>query len=193
VRLQGERIYLKGPEKEHIDLYLRWFNDPEILQYIMRYRPMGRIEEEEWFANLHKRPDDILYLISLNEGDRPIGNCGLHRISLPNRSAEIGIAIGEKDCWSRGYGREAMDLLCRYGFQILNLNRIGLSVYEYNERGRRCYEKIGFQLEGRRREGRYWNGRHWDILEMGLLAKEWRSRGNPKEEAKAEMCQAPQT
>lgn len=64
-------------------------------------------------------------------------------------------------------------MLCGYGFEILNLNRIGLSVFEYNERGRRCYEKVGLRVEGRRRQAKYWRGRYWDALEMGLLASEW--------------------
>lgn len=174
--LQGERLSLRQPEKEDIELFLRWFNDPEVYQYILRWKPMGRAEEEEWLAGLAKRADDVAFVLCAREGSRPIGCCGLHRLSLPNRSAELGIVIGEGEYRNRGFGREAMGLLCRYGFQVLNLNRIGLSVYDYNERARRCYERAGFRLEGRRREARFWNGRHWDILEMGILAREWREQ-----------------
>ena len=189
--LEGRRISLKAPQKEHIDLFLRWFNDPEIWQYVLRHRPMSRPEEEEWFGNLHQRPDDAFFVIELNEDRRPIGNCGLHGFGGPNRSALLGIAIGEKDCWSLGYGSEAMELLCEYGFRILNLNRIGLSVYEYNGRGIRCYEKIGFRREGRLRQARFWDGRYHDIVEMGLLAEEWRRRdGSGPASSRAGLCQA---
>jgi len=186
VFLKGERVGLRAPEREHIDLFLRWFNDLEILRYVLRIRPMGRAEEEEWFANLSKRPEDLVFVIVAIEGGAPIGSCGLHRISASNRSAELGIVIGEKEYWNRGYGREAMGLLCRYGFEALNLNRIGLSVYEYNVRGIRCYERAGFRLEGRRRVARFWEGRYWDILEMGLLEAEWRAGREP---ASPEKCQ----
>lgn len=174
--LQGERLYLRPPEREHLDLLLRWFNDPEVTQYVLRYRPLGRAEEEEWLAKVNRSPEEMVLLIVAREGDVPIGTCGLHRIGLPNRNAELGIAIGEKAYWNRGFGREAMNLLCGYGFQTLNLHRIGLSVYEYNHRGVRCYERVGFRPEGRRREARFWNGRYWDVLEMGLLAREWRGQ-----------------
>lgn len=177
--LEGERVGLRPPRKESIDAYLSWMNDLDVLQYILRVRPMGRAEEEEWFANLSKRPDDVVFEIVSREGEVPVGNCGLHRISSSNRSAEIGIVIGDKSLWGKGCGREAMGLLCGYGFNVLNLNRIGLSVYEYNGRGIRCYERLGFRHEGRRRAARFWNGRYWDILEMGLLESEWRASREP--------------
>ncbi len=177
--LSGERLRLRAPEREHIDGFLRWLNNPEVYRFIQRYKPLGRIEEEELISNAHKRPEDVLFAIELKEREGvglPIGCCGLHRLNLPNRSAELGIVIGEKEYWGRGYGREAMNLLCGYGFQMLNLNRLGLSVYEYNARAIRCYEHVGFKIEGRKREGRFWDGRYWDIVEMGLLAREWRER-----------------
>jgi len=186
VFLKGERVGLRAPEREHIDLFLKWFNDLDILQYVLRVRPMGRAEEEEWLAGLSKRPDDLVFVIAALEGGVPIGSCGLHRISASNRSAELGIVIGEKENWNRGYGREAMNLLCGYGFGVLNLNRIGLSVYEYNVRGIRCYERVGFRPEGRRRAARFWDGRYWDILEMGLLASEWKAG---RESESPEKCQ----
>jgi len=186
VFLKGERVGLRAPEREHIDLFLKWFNDLDILQYVLRVRPMGRAEEEEWLAGLSKRPDDLVFVIAALEGGVPIGSCGLHRISASNRSADLGIVIGEKENWNRGFGREAMNLLCGYGFGVQNLNRIGLSVYEYNVRGIRCYERVGFRLEGRRRAARFWDGRYWDILEMGLLASEWKAG---RESESPEKCQ----
>ena len=180
--LQGERVRLRGPENEDIDRYLRWFNDPAVYQYIQRYRPIGRKEEEEFIANLHKKESDFLFVIVVREGDAVIGCCGLHQVSLPNRSAELGIVIGEKEYWNKGYGREVVNLLCGYGFRVLNLHRIGLNVYEYNERGIRCYERVGFREEGRRRESRFWEGRYWDIVDLGILASEWNGANERKGE-----------
>jgi len=184
--LKGDRVGLRPPQRESIDSYLAWMSDLDILQFILRVRPMGRAEEEEWFVNLSKRPDDVVFEIVSREGGVPIGSCGLHRISASNRSAELGIVIGEKEYWNRGFGREAMNLLCGYGFGVLNLNRIGLSVYDYNARGIRCYERVGFRHEGRRRAARFWNGKYWDILEMGLLESEWRSAREP---GSSDRCQ----
>jgi RimJ/RimL family protein N-acetyltransferase len=190
VFLKGERVGLRHPRKESIEAYLAWMNDLDILQFLLRIRPMGRVEEEEWLQNLPKRADDLVLEIALLESGEPIGSCGLHKISSSNRSAEIGILIGDKSCWNRGLGREAMGLVCGYGFNVLNLNRLGLSVYAYNERAVRCYERLGFRHEGRRRAARFWNGQYWDILEMGLLESEWRAG---RESAAAERCQEAET
>lgn len=174
--LTGLTIELRPVERRYIDLFLRWFNNPEVCQYTLRTRPLTREEEEEWLNKLHQRQGDVVFIVAEKGREEPIGTCGLHRISATNRGAELGIVIGEKDCWGRGFGTEAMNLLCEYGFQVLNLHRIGLSVYEYNARGIRCYEKVGFRIEGRLREARFWNGRYWETVQMGLLENEWRSR-----------------
>ena len=94
--LKGERVGLRPPQRESIESYLAWMNDLDVLQYILRVRPMGRAEEEEWFANLSKRPDDIVFEIVLLDGAKPVGSCGIHRINSSNRSAEVGIVIGDK-------------------------------------------------------------------------------------------------
>jgi RimJ/RimL family protein N-acetyltransferase len=88
-------------------------------------------------------------------------------------SAEIGIVIGEKDFWNKGFGTEAMRLMVDYGFSTLNLNRIHLHVYETNPRGIHCYEKVGFQQEGRLRQAHYLEGRYIDILAMSILNNDW--------------------
>ncbi|NJN79315.1 MAG: GNAT family N-acetyltransferase [Anaerolineales bacterium] len=69
-----------------------------------------------------------------------------------NRCGEVGIVIGDKTEWNKGYGAEAMMLLQRHGFETLNLNRVFLRVYADNIRAVRSYEKAGFVLEGRLRE-----------------------------------------
>jgi len=186
--LQGERIQLRAPRPGDIDLYVRWLNDPEIWAFIQRHRPMGRPEEEEWFQNLHRHPENVQFVIELREGERAIGACGLRGIGQPHHGADLGIGIFERECWNRGLGGEAMELLCEYGFQALNLHRIGLSVYENNVRGQRCYQRVGFQLEGRRREARFWNGAYGDVLEMGLLASEWRERLGAARPEVREFC-----
>src|SRR6267378_3834328 len=68
-----------------------------------------------------------------------------------NRSGELGIALGRRDCWGKGFGTDAVRTLCRWGFAELNLHRVHLKVYEDNPRGIACYEKVGFRQEGRLR------------------------------------------
>src|SRR5688572_8228544 len=97
--LKGDRVGLRPPRRESIESYLSWFNDLDVLQYVLRVRPMSRAEEEEWLDNLPKRADDVVFEIASLESGAPIGACGLHRISSSNRSSELGITIGDKSLW----------------------------------------------------------------------------------------------
>ncbi len=171
---EGQQIYFRALEVEDGALFQAWLADPENRQYLQRLRPLGAVEEREWLEGIHKREHDHVFAIALKEGDRLIGSCGLHRADLPNRSAELGIVIGERSFQGLGHGSEAMGLLLEYGFDTLGLHRVFLRVYANNPRGIRCYEKCGFVREGVHREARWWGGRWWDILEYGILEHEWR-------------------
>jgi len=174
--LKGKRISLAPIKREYIDSFLKWFNDPEITQYLTMYRPMTRMEEEDWMENLKKREDTIRFsiVIPFEDGsENLIGNCGIHNIDWKNRVGELGIVIGEKEYQNKGYGTEAMELLLEYGFNTVNLNRIELVVYHYNIRALRSYEKIGFKEEGRKKQFMWNKGKYYDAIIMGILAEEW--------------------
>jgi RimJ/RimL family protein N-acetyltransferase len=91
-----------------------------------------------------------------------------------SRNAEVGIVIGEKDYWNKGYGSEAMQLMLKHGFETLNLHRIWLRVYGFNTRAIRAYEKSGFVHEGRKREASFIQGKYHDVLIMSVLQPEWK-------------------
>jgi RimJ/RimL family protein N-acetyltransferase len=105
--------------------------------------------------------------------DRLIGLIGLYTIFWLHREAFMGINIGERDFWGKGYGTDALRVLLRYAFDELNLYRVSLSVLEGNERAMRSYEKCGFRYEGRERRVWAYDGRRWDEIYMGLLREEW--------------------
>ena len=91
------------------------------------------------------------------------------------RSAGVGIVVGEKDQWGKGYGGEAMELMVRVAFDGLNLHRVYLTVADFNERGIRSYRRVGFREEGRWREARFIDGRFCDTVQMSILEHEWRA------------------
>ncbi|MCX7795915.1 MAG: GNAT family N-acetyltransferase [bacterium] len=64
--------------------------------------------------------------------------------------------------------------MLRYAFEVLNLNRVELTVYDFNKRAIRCYEKTGFTLEGRLRQKIFKNGNYQDVLIMSILKEEWK-------------------
>lgn len=177
--LKGERITLGPIKREYIDSYLKWINDQEIMQYLSAYVPLTRMKEEDWIEDLKNRDDTILFAISIfdeNGKEKHIGNCGLHDIDWRNRSSEVGIMIGEKEYHGKGYGTEAIELLIKYGFEEVNLNRIFLRVFDFNERAINSYIKVGFIEEGRIRQGQFKKGKYHDLILMSILHEEWLNR-----------------
>jgi RimJ/RimL family protein N-acetyltransferase len=120
-------------------------------------------------------PRNIFFTIRALEDDRLIGELGFDGISYTQGETFVGIGIGERDYWDKGYGTDAMNVLLRYGFTELNLQRVTLTVFEYNARAIRSYEKCGFRVEGRTRETLHREGRRWDVIFMGILQEEWQA------------------
>lgn len=177
--IYGKRIRLRAVERESVGKFYEWVNDPEVTRGLALYLPMSMQDEENWFDGLSKRdPNERPLSIEIRKGKswKLIGNCGVFGIEFANRSAELGIIIGEKSEWDKGYGAEAMTLLLRHGFETLNLHRLFLRVYADNVRAVRSYEKAGFVLEGRLREAVYKHGKYDDVLIMSVLRSEWTSR-----------------
>ena len=166
-----------GPiKKEYLSTYVKWFNDPTITKYLLMYRPMNFEQEEDWYKNAIKKENEIYFAILIDDSEEKlIGNCSI-AIDWRNRVGNVGITIGEKKYWGKGLGTEAMMKLCEYGFNTLNLNRIELETYEFNERAFKSYKKVGYKEEGRRRKAIFDDGNYWDAITMGILADEWNKK-----------------
>jgi diamine N-acetyltransferase len=176
--LYGKRIRLRGNERSDLPKFVEWLNDPEVRRYLLMSMPISQATEEQWFENMLKRPAEEQSLgIEIKEGDawRLIGNCGIFDINWRARSAEVGLFIGDKSCWNKGFGTEVMLLLLQHGFGTLNLNRIFLRVDAGNLGGIRAYEKAGFVHEARLREADFREGKYCDDLIMSVLRSEWPS------------------
>ena len=174
----GDRVRLRAIEKEDLPAFVRWLNDPEVRRNLDIIVPLSIGQEEKWYTDILSRPvEEYPLCIEIKEGKDwlVVGNLGFMKIDKHNRSAEVGIFIGDKRFWNKGYGTEAMKLLVGYGFDILNFHSINLHVYETNPRAKRSYEKAGFTVDGRLREARYLEGKYVDIFIMSILKSEWSS------------------
>jgi RimJ/RimL family protein N-acetyltransferase len=185
----GERIRLRRNERADISKFVAWLNDPEVRRYLSLNMPISMANEEQWFENMLKLPaSEQPFAIEIRktspekeaEAWKIIGNCSFMDIDHTALSAEVGLFIGDKSCWNKGYGTEVMRLLLRFGFGTLNLNRIFLRVDEANKRGIRAYEKAGFVHEGHLRQAVYRDGQYEDMLIMSVLRSEW----DPGEQSK---------
>ena len=174
--LYGKRIRLRGNERSDLPKFVEWLNDPEVRRYLSMSMPISQATEEQWFEKMLKRPPEEQMLgieIKDGEGWRLIGNSDIFEINWRVRSAEVGLFIGDKSCWNKGYGTEVMRLLLCHGFGTLNLNRIFLRVDPENLGGIHAYEKAGFVQEARLREADFREGKYSDDLIMSVLRSEW--------------------
>ena len=173
--IYGQRIRLRHIEREDLPHFVAWLNDPEVRYGLAMYLPLSQVEEEHWFENVQKRERDeqpLVIEVKSQDGWTMIGNSGFFNIDWRNRDAELGIVIGDKTYWNKGYGTEVMRLLLHHGFTTLNLHRIFLRVFAENPRAIRAYEKAGFVHEGRMRQAEFRDGKYLDVLFMSVLRPE---------------------
>jgi len=179
--LKGKLVGLVPYSKDSIPTFLKWLNDPEITAYLRIYKPLTLEEEIDHYEKVVRNPNvinfSIVTLQSEENSGKLIGNTGAE-INTKDRVAILGILIGEKDYWGKGYGADALRVMIDYCFNTLNMERVELSTYEYNTRAQKCYHKVGFVDEGIQRKAKYHEGKYYDILMMGLLRDEWNSIPN---------------
>jgi len=173
-KLEGERIELRRHLRENYHLYAEWYGDPEIWHLTSwAPSPLSRSAVEKLFEDREHSQTDDSFAIHIRGEDEPIGVISLMNKSEANESADLSVIVGYQDNRHRGYGTDAIDRLLRYAFEELGLNRIGLSVFEFNAEAISAYEKLGFVVEGRIRQAiKRRSGFHAAIL-MSILKSEW--------------------
>jgi RimJ/RimL family protein N-acetyltransferase len=170
LNIVGKKVALGPIRKDLLGLYQRWINDFEVTRTLdLPMRPFPLEYEEAWYQRATQSDRDLTFTIYDRKTLRPIGNAGLHQIDHQHRTADFGMAIGEKDFWGRGYGTESTGLILDYGFKTLGLNNIMLQVFSSNTAAIRAYEKAGFRRMGERRQGHRASGEIWNILFMDCL------------------------
>lgn len=109
------------------------------------------------------------FALETKQDARLIGQCGFVKINWKNRTGELAILIGEKDYRGKGYGADAIRVLCRFGFEELNLRKIKANVFDFNTAALRCYEKCGFRREGVLKQEIYREGAYHDVVQLRLF------------------------
>jgi RimJ/RimL family protein N-acetyltransferase len=175
VFLEGRRICLRPIDMDDLERFYRWFNDEKLRRLLLLPFPTTRMGERAFIRKMQELKDGVVLSIVVKRGGRLIGNISLFRLQSVHRSAELGIAIADLSQASKGYGTEAMRLMLDYAFGTLNLNRVELSVHDFNRRALAAYRKLGFVEEGRKRQSYFCDGKYHDDIVMGILRSEWKA------------------
>jgi RimJ/RimL family protein N-acetyltransferase len=170
-KMVGKNCYLSPVDVNDVEKFTEWLNDLEVTRNLTLYSYVISLgSEKEALEHLSKNHNYSIIDIKTNE---LIGNCGYVDLDHLNQAGEVGIFIGNKNFWNRGYGTEALSLLLDYGFKALNLHNICLKTYSFNERAIKSYEKIGFKIIGKRREAILRGKERHDIIFMDILYNEF--------------------
>jgi RimJ/RimL family protein N-acetyltransferase len=163
---EGELVFVKtlrALDKKQID---EWNKDGEVTKYTE-----PSLEDAK-----KKKLKDLNFAVFDKKTSGLIGDIGISQIDLKNSHAEIGLTIGDKSLWGKGYGSDLVRAALKYCFQTLNLNKVYLDVWEENERAIRCYANAGFKSDGVLREHVFRNGRYYNKIIMSILKQEWKEK-----------------
>ncbi len=179
---KGQLVNLRAFTDDDIKLSVDFMNDMEIVLNLDDDAPMPQSYEtqKEWFEEMRKDKKsykDFFWAIDTKEG-KHIGGCGVNRMDGKNRVAMVGIYIGDRDYLGKGYGTDAMKVLLEFLFEEYNVNKVKLTVFGFNKRAIKSYEKCGFKTEALLRESVFRYGKYHDMISMAILKEEYfKNRG----------------
>ena len=168
-KIAGKKTTLRVLSKRDLGKSLIWLKDPSVNMFLSHsFDDYTRDQEIKWFEFIKNSNNDVVFAIEDINTNLYIGNCALHKIDWENETCEMGIVIGEKDYWNKGYGSDAVRSILNFAFFGLNLKNIKLEVYRYNRRAINVYKKSGFKLIKTEKKSHFYNGKYWDTLIMEL-------------------------
>lgn len=175
---EGKNIILTAWHEGDEKTAAKWQLDAEYMRNLDSDIAMPRTEAQikESSEEMSKSKNDIEFFIRLKETGELIGFVALDGIEWNNARSSLAIGIGDKKHRGKGYGREAMELILQFAFTELNLHRVELNYFNYNENAGRLYESVGFKYEGAKRDFVHRDGRYYDLILMSLLRHEWEER-----------------
>lgn len=171
-----DKVSLVVLERKDIDLWYKGMNDLEVLQYIFVHfwQLFYRENEEEFYENLLKDKTNRTFWIFINSQELNIWNISLHHISEKDRTAELWVAIFDKEEQNKGHWTEAIKLILKYGFEVLWLRKVWLRYIDFNVRWEKVYERVWFKEVGRLKKENYIKWKYHDEVIMEIFKEEFK-------------------
>ncbi|UOE56064.1 GNAT family N-acetyltransferase [Bacillus sp. CMF12] len=169
--LETKRLMLREILKEDAESIYACFSNDNVTRYYGQ-ETLERMEQAEaivdFFANSYREKRGIRWGIELKGKKGIIGTVGFNALSLKHKRAEIGYEI-HPEHWRKGYTFEAVSKVIQYGFEELDLTRIGAVVFMENEASNKLLTRAGFQKEGILRDYMQQNGEAHDTYVYSIL------------------------
>ncbi|MCK4718475.1 MAG: GNAT family N-acetyltransferase [Thermoplasmata archaeon] len=154
------KITLRPLSRGDLPRVVGWFNDPEVCEGLGRKPGLTLEEETRWFEEMIQDHSRLVFAVDNIEGVH-VGNIALNRIG-EDRAAMVSLAFGQEH-WGRGYARDAMKGVLRYGKEKIGLVEVYATIYPFNERSVAFFEKMGFKKNEERKEEHEYGGRKWNL------------------------------
>lgn len=177
-RLIGQKVMLREYQSDDFASIRQWVNDASVTRYLSTrfWAPQTTVDTQEFLSRMMQSSHNAYNFVIADAKDgRYIGQLDMFRVDWRLRQGEIGMVIASQEDRGRGLGTEALQLLSRFAFETLGLERIELEVHMQNAAAIRCYEKAGFGLEGIKRHAYYNDGAFSDLGMMSILRQDWQS------------------
>ena len=172
--LETPRLYLRNlTENDVTPNYVSWLNDKEVNRYLeSRYRNYSKDDLVQYVRYVNNQKQSSLFGLFLKKDNKHIGNIKIDGINDYHLRGTIGLLIGDKSQWGRGYATESIDAVSRYGFDNLNLLKVCAGCYESNIGSKRAFEKVGYKVEGFLRSQVETGMGREGLWQLGILAGE---------------------
>lgn len=171
--IEGKNIYLREIQlSDVIDSYCDWLNDPLVNQYLeSRFEKWSLKKTRAYLKQIKGNPDNVFLAIIARDKDKHIGNIKLGPINRHHKIADVGIIIGDKSFWGKGYATESVKLIVSYAFDVLRLHKLTAGAYANNISSAKVFKKAGFSVEGLRKKHCFYKGRYVDAVLFGVVRK----------------------
>lgn len=172
--LKGKKIKLRAYKETEAELVWNLIEEEGIKDTLMVITPFPySLESEKSFISsaMNNKTELFNFAVESLESGEYLGGCGLNAIDRKNSTATVGLWLGKK-YHGQGYGSDTLRTLCRFIFDEMNIHKIKLFYFDFNQAAKKCYEAVGFVEEGRNRKELFRHGKYHDQISMGLFREE---------------------
>ena len=167
--IAGDLVILRALEDEDLERCYRWMNDPMIVRTLKSRYPMPFHQEAKWLEQAVEAVGERHFAVERREDRSHIGNASIHEIDWVSRTAYFGLFIGEPAAWNRGFGTDAIKTLVRFAFEEMNLRKLKVNVFDYNDRAKHVLVQAGFVQEAKLAEEFFREGTYQDLVILSIF------------------------
>ena len=172
-KYESEKIYISPISVDDYQIYTKWINDETLSRGLGNFKNnITEIGEKEWIENVCKNGEHH-YSIIRKEDDVLLGTYGLELKDAVSKRYHVGGFIGEINERGKGYGTEALKLITKFAFEVLNAETLFSGIFSFNEASSKSAEKAGYKVAGRYRNAYFYNGKYYDEICIEITKEDY--------------------